>query len=314
MKNPPEAYPLTAKPALVVGSVAIDSVATPEAQSENILGGAASYAAIAASYFAPTRLVGVVGADFPRAFINRYRRHGIDLSGLQVDPAGQTFYWSGRYRENFMGRDTVEVRLNVLGTFSPVLPPSYREGGFVMLGAIQPTVQGLVLDQFPGPGRPFVVADTFDLWINTARPELERLLKRVDLFVINEDESLMLTGERNLVRAVNLLRSMGPKSVVIKKGPHGSSLFHKDGYFAISAYPVPRLIDPTGAGDSYAGALIGYLASVNRTDFAALRKAVAYATAVSSLTVESFSVNRLSSAGRRTIDARFRELQAMARF
>ncbi len=309
------AYPRTARPALIIGSVAIDRVATPHSQCENVLGGAASYAAIAASYFAPARLVGVVGGDFPNEFFKLYRKHGIDLAGLKIDAAGKTFFWSGRYRENFAGRDTLEIQLNVFQNFSPELPPAYRDSPFVMLGAIQPSLQLAVLEQLPrGKNKPFVLADTFDLWINTTRPELERLLKRVDLLVINEDESLLLTGQRNLILAGHALRKMGPRAVVLKKGEHGSLLFHPEGYFAIPAYPVTKFVDPTGAGDSYAGALIGYLASVNRTDFATLKRAVACATAVSSLTVESFSVHRLSGAGRRTIDRRLRELQAITRF
>jgi sugar/nucleoside kinase (ribokinase family) len=308
-------YPRSAKPALIIGSVAIDRVATPFAQSDNLLGGAASYAAIAASYFAPTRLVGAVGADFPAPFMRRLKKHGIDLSGLQVDPLGKTFFWSGKYHENFSGRDTLEIQLNVFEKFSPTLPKAWLDTPFVMLGAIMPALQNQVVDQFAAAKKkPFVLADTFDLWIHTTRPDLERLLKRIDLFVINEDESLLLTGERNLVLAGQALRRMGPRSVVIKKGAHGSLLFHRDGYFSTSAYPVTKFVDPTGAGDSYAGALIGYLASVNRTDFAALKKAVAYATAVSSLTVESFSVNRLSAGGRRLIDARLKELVALTRF
>ncbi len=309
------AYPRTARPALIIGSVAIDRVATPDAQSENILGGAASYAAIAASYFAPARLVGVVGGDFPKKFLQLYRKHGIDLAGLQVDPAARTFFWSGRYHENFAGRDTLEIQLNAFEHFSPQLPSAYLDTPFVMLGAIQPALQLHVLDQLPrGKNRPFVIADTFDLWINTARPELDRLLKRVDLLVINEDESLLLTGQRNLILAGHALRKMGPRAVVLKKGAHGSLLFHPGGFFALPAYPVTKLTDPTGAGDSYAGAITGYLASVNRTDFAAVKKAVACATACASLTVESFSVHRLSSAGRKTIDARLRELRALTRF
>jgi sugar/nucleoside kinase (ribokinase family) len=301
-------------PALIIGSVAIDRVATPFGQSDNILGGAASYAAIASSYFAPTRMVGIVGGDFPKAHLARYRKHGIDLAGLQVDPAGKTFYWSGRYREHFAGRDTLEIQLNVFEKFSPVLPEAYRGTPYVMLGAIQPSLQNHVIDQLKGKRKPFILADTFDLWINITRPELDRLLKRIDLFVINEEESLLLTGERNLILAAKALRRMGPRIIVIKKGGHGSLLFHPDGYFSVSAYPVTKFVDPTGAGDSYAGAMIGYLASVNRTDFAALKKAVAYATAVSSLTVESFSVNRLSSAGRKTIDERYQELVKITRF
>ena len=309
------AYPRTARPALIIGSVAIDRVATPFAQSDNLLGGAASYASIAASYFAPTRLVGVVGADFPKNFWARLQRHGIDLSGVRVEPEGKTFFWSGKYHENFSGRDTVELQLNVFEKFSPTLPPAFLDTPFVMLGAIMPALQNQVVDQFAAARKkPFVLADTFDLWINTTRADLERLLPRIDLFVINEDESLLLTGERNLFVAGRALRRMGPRTVVIKKGAHGSLLFHADGFFAIPAYPVTKFVDPTGAGDSYAGALLGYLASVNRTDFAALKKAVAYATAVSSLTVESFSVDRLSAGGRRKIDARCKELAQMTRF
>ena len=308
-------YPKSARPALIIGSVAIDRVATPVAQSDNLLGGAASYAAIAASYFAPTRIVGAVGGDFPKPFWKRLQKHGIDLSGLQVDAKEKTFFWSGKYHENFAGRDTLEVQLNVFEKFSPTLTPLLLDTPFVMLGAIMPTLQNQVVDQFAAAKKkPFILADTFDLWIHTMRADLEKLLRRLDLFVINEDESLLLTGERNLVLAGQHLRKMGPKSIVIKKGGHGSLLFHRDGYFAISAYPVTKFTDPTGAGDSYAGAIIGYLASVNRTDFAAMKKAVAYATAVSSLTVESFSVNRLSGAGRKAIDARLKELIKITRF
>lgn len=312
----PAAYPKSAQPALIVGSVAIDRVATPFAQSDNILGGAASYASIAASYFTPTRLVAAIGADFPKPYWNKLKKHGIDLSGVQVDPQGKTFFWSGKYRENFAGRDTLEIQLNVFEKFSPILPAAYRDTPYVMLGAIQPALQNHVVDQLTRTKtkKPFILADTFDLWIHTTKPELERLLKRIDLFVINEDESLLLTGQRNLVLAGQALRKMGPRIVVIKKGEHGSLLFHPDGYFAISAYPVTKFIDPTGAGDSYAGALIGYLASVNRTDFPALKKAVAYATAVSSLTVESFSVDRLSAGGRKQIDARLKQLIEITRF
>ncbi len=306
--------PSSPSPALVIGSIGIDRVATPFAEAGNLLGGAASYAAIASSYFAPTRLVGVVGGDFPAAFLRRYKKHGLDLTGLQIEPQGKTFAWSGKYREHFAGRDTLEIQLNVFEKFYPTLPAAYRDSPFVMLGAIQPALQHHVLDQLPqGANRPFVLADTFDLWIHTTKADLLRLLKRIDLFVINEDESLLLTGERNLVLAGRHLRKMGPRIVVIKKGAHGSLLFHPGGYFAMSAYPVTKFVDPTGAGDSYAGALIGSLAAANRTDFTALKKAVAYATAVSSLTVESFSVNRLSGAGRATIDRRYRELVAMTR-
>ncbi|HEY3755056.1 MAG TPA: PfkB family carbohydrate kinase [Opitutaceae bacterium] len=307
--------PSRQRAALVVGSVAIDRVETPFAKSENILGGAATFASIASSFFAPTRLIAAVGGDFPPAHLRRLKKHGIDLRGLQIDPAEKTFFWAGRYHEHFAGRDTTEIQLNVFERFSPVLPEAYRDSAVVMLGAITPSLQHHVIDQFEACGRrPYFVADTFDLWIHTTKPDLLRLLKRVDLFVINEDESLLLTGARDLTVAAKQLRSLGPRTIVIKKGGHGSMLFHADGRFAVPAYPVTKFVDPTGAGDSYAGAIAGCLAAAGRTDFAALRTAVAYATAVSSLTVESFSVNRLSAAGRRTIDARFKALREMTRF
>lgn len=306
-------YPKASRPCLIVGSVAIDRVATPFAQSDNILGGAASYASIAASYFAPTRLVGAVGGDFPKPFLARLKKHGIDTTGLQVEKDQKTFYWSGQYHENFAGRSTLEIQLNVFEKFSPTLPELYRESAYVMLGAIQPSLQHHVVDQLTAKNA-FVLADTFDLWIKTTREDFDRLLPRVDLLVINEEESKLLTGETNLILAGRKLRKMGPRIVVLKKGEHGSLLFHPEGFFAIPAYPVTKFVDPTGAGDSYAGALIGYLASVNRTDFPALKKAVAYATACASLTVESFSVNRLSAGGRKTVDARYKELEKLTRF
>jgi len=308
-------YPLSAKYALVIGSVAIDNVGTPAAQSGDVLGGAASYASIASSYFAPTRLVGIVGADFPEEHLARFRRHSIDLDGLVVDRQGKTFFWAGKYRENFESRDTLETRLNVFEKFAPELPSAYRSSPYVMLGAIQPSLQLHVMDQLlQRPRKPFVLADTFQLWIDHARPDLEKVLKRVDMIVINEDEARELTGERSVIRAGAALRKAGTPIVCIKKGSNGATLFHNAGYFAIPAYPISELADPTGAGDSFAGAIIGYLASVNRSDFAALKKALAFATAVASLTVESFSVNRLSDAGRAEIDQRYRAMINTTRF
>jgi sugar/nucleoside kinase (ribokinase family) len=308
----PSHYPRTAKPALIIGSVAIDRIATSVAQSGDILGGAATYASIAASYFAPARLVGVVGTDFPKRFVQRLRRHGIDLAGLQVDPKGKTFFWSGRYGENFDRCENLVTELNVFEKFSPIVPAEYADSRYVMLGAILPALQHRVMDQVSRNA--FVLADTRSLWIEVARPELERLLPRVDLFVLNENEAEELSGQKNLIVAGRNIRRMGPRIVIVKKGSHGSLLFHPDGFFALPAYPVARLVDPTGAGDSYAGALIGYLASVNRTDFATLRKAIAYATACASLTVESFGVNRLSAAGRSAINLRYKDLVRITRF
>ncbi len=302
-------YPRSAQPALIVGSVAIDRIATTHGQTGNILGGAATYASIAASYFTPSRVVGVVGKDFPKAFMNKLIKHGVDLEGLQVDPKGKTFFWSGRYGANFDHCENLITDLNVFQTFSPIIPNSYKDSQFVMLGAITPALQLEVIEQVSK--RAFVLADTRGLWIDVAKKDLLKLLPKVDLFVLNEGEAESLANEKNLILAGQKIKKMGPKIVIIKKGSHGSLLFHPQGFFAIPAYPVSKVIDPTGAGDSYAGALIGYLASVNKTDYKSLKTAIGYATACASLTVESFGTNRLSAAGRKEIDKRFKILKTV---
>jgi sugar/nucleoside kinase (ribokinase family) len=301
----PEPSP-AARPVLVVGSVAFDAIRTPAADSGRILGGSATYAALAASNFAPTRLVGVVGTDFGEAEFARLRRRGIDLAGLQTDPSGKTFFWSGVYGENFASRTTLETQLNVFARFRPALPAAWRDTPFALLGNIQPALQAMVLDQL-APGA-FSVVDTMNLWISTARAELLALLPRVDLFILNDEEAHQLTGEPNVFNAGPRLRALGPPIVLVKKGPHGAVLFHPDGLFSIPAYPVTRVEDPTGAGDSFAGALVGHLAATGRTDFATLRRAVAYATVTASLTVEALGVDRLEAADRAAIDRRFAEL------
>ena len=302
-------YPRSAQPALIVGSVAIDRIATTHGQTGNILGGAATYASIAASYFTPSRVVGVVGKDFPKAFMNKLIKHGVDLEGLQVDPKGKTFFWSGRYGANFDHCENLITDLNVFQTFSPIIPNSYKDSQFVMLGAITPALQLEVIEQVSK--RAFVLADTRGLWIDVAKKDLLKLLPKVDLFVLNEGEAESLANEKNLILAGQKIKKMGPKIVIVKKGSHGSLLFHPQGFFAIPAYPVSKVIDPTGAGDSYAGALIGYLASVNKTDYKSLKTAIGYATACASLTVESFGTNRLSAAGRKEIDKRFKILKTV---
>jgi len=301
MSNP------TVHPVLIVGSVAFDQITTPTAESGRVLGGSATYASIAASYLAPVNLVGVVGDDFGEANMSRLRAHPIDLEGLQIDPTGGTFFWSGIYGENFATRETTDTQLNVFEHFEPTLPEAYRATPYVLLGNIHPDLQHRVLDQVVG--QPFVAADTMNLWINISLDPLVRLLPRIDLLVVNDDESRMLTGESNLILAGRKLREAGPQIVVIKKGEHGSLLFHADGLFAFPAYPVTRVEDPTGAGDSYLGALVGSLAAQNDTGFDALKRAIVRATATASLTVESFSCDRLEEAGGDAITARCVELQ-----
>jgi sugar/nucleoside kinase (ribokinase family) len=300
----PESAPL-----LVVGSVAFDNVITPYDSQEGILGGAASYCSFAASYFAQPRMVGVIGNDFGEEYISRLRNRDIDLEGLQVDSSGPTFFWKGKYHENFNRRDTLDIQLNVFEKFRPDLPQNYLDSKFVLLGNIHPALQMHVLDQLEGS--PFVVADTIDLWIEIERNALLELIKRVSLFVINDTEAEELTEESNIILAGQKLRDLGPETVIIKKGEHGAILFHENGSFALPAYPVTELRDPTGAGDSFAGALIGRLASRNRTDFSAIKDAMVYGTCTASLTVEAFGCDRLESAGTKEIKKRVEELKSI---
>jgi len=299
----------TPSPLLVVGSVAFDNVITPHAEQERILGGAASYCSFAASYYANVRMVGVVGNDFGESDLDRLRARGIDLEGVKRDESGPTFFWKGKYHENFNRRDTLDIRLNVFENFRPDLPPSYLDSEFVLLGNIHPALQMHVLDQLSG--NPFILADTIDLWIETEREALLSLIQKVSLFVINDSEAEEMTGESNIILAGDKLRQMGPQSVIIKKGEHGAVLFHEDGKFALPAFPVTQLNDPTGAGDSFAGALIGRLASRNRTDFSAIKEALLYATCTASLTVEAFGCDRLESAGKSEIEQRVSSLNQL---
>ena len=299
----------TPAPLLVVGSVAFDNVITPFGEQERILGGAASYCSFASSYFAKTKMVGVVGNDFGEEQMNRLRSRDIDLEGLQRDESGPTFFWKGKYHENFNRRDTLDLQLNVFESFRPDLPQSYRTSDYVLLGNIHPALQSHVLDQLDGSA--YVLADTIDLWIKTERETLLNLAKRVNLFVINDSEAEDLTDEKNVIIAGQKLLELGPETVIIKKGEHGAVLFHEEGLFALPAYPVTNLRDPTGAGDSFAGALLGRLASRNRQDFNAIKEAMLFATATASLTVEAFGCDRLEAAGAKVITERVERLRSL---
>jgi sugar/nucleoside kinase (ribokinase family) len=294
---------------LVVGSVAFDAIKTPTAESGRIVGGAATYAGIAASYFAPTRLVGVVGKDFGEDNIQRLKKKGIDLQGLQIDESGDTFFWSGEYGKNFATRTTLDTQLNVFANFKPTIPTDYKATPFVLLGNIQPSLQSMVLDQLK-PGA-FVAADTMNLWIDIAKQDLLDLLARIDMLVLNDEESEQLTGLSNIFEAGEALQKAGPPVVLIKKGQHGTVVFHPDGLFAVPVYPVRRVVDPTGAGDSFAGALVGFLASMGKNDFVTIKQAAAYATVTASFTVEAMGVDGLEMADREAINARCDELLKM---
>lgn len=288
-------FPITAMPAplLVTGSIAYDDIETPRGSSKNLLGGSASYAAIAASYFTSAHIIGIVGADFREADRARFRMRGINTDGLHVDSCGQTFHWRGKYHENYNQRDTLDVRPGVFTHFLPSLTPACRAIPFVLLANITPALQWHVLSQMQSPR--FVLVDTMDLWIETAHADLLRILPRADILIVNDSEARSLGGSDNLICAGHALRGMGARSVIVKKGEHGALLFHSDGLFVLPAYPVTELHDPTGAGDSFAGALAGALAALQRTDFDACKSAMLYATAVASLTVEAFSCARLES-------------------
>src|SRR5215470_8509570 len=243
---------------LVVGSTALDSIKTPNAENPRLLGGSASHAAVAASFFSPVRLVGVVGDDFPRRYIQLYKRHRIDLGGLQILP-GKTFHWSGEYEANMNNRRTLLTELGVFETFTPTLPNSHQNTPFVLLANIAPSLQHHVLDQMRRPK--FVAADTMDLWLNIALEDLLRLIKRLDLFVLNDSEAHQLTKEDNMFAALKKIHKLGPKYVIIKKGSHGSILSSPKGIFICPAYPLHKVVDPTGAGDSFVGGMMGYLAT-----------------------------------------------------
>ena len=239
---------------LIVGSTALDSIKTPKAENPKLLGGSASHAAVAASFFSPVKIVGVVGEDFPKAYLQLYRKHKIDLEGLQI-LAGKTFHWSGEYELNMNNRRTLLTELGVFETFTPTLPKSYQDSQFVLLANIAPALQHHVLDQMRRPK--FVVADTMDLWLNIALDDLLKLIKRLDGFVLNDSEAHQLTEEDNVFAAMKKIHKLGPKYVIIKKGSHGSILSGPRGFFICPAYPLHTVVDPTGAGDSFVGGVFG---------------------------------------------------------
>ena len=299
-------------PLLVVGSVALDSVETPTDRRDNVLGGSAVFFSYAASYFSTVRLVGVVGEDWPREHTKLLTDRGIDTSGLQVIPGGKTFRWRGKYQPNLNDRDTLEVHLNVFEKFDPVLPDNYRRCKYLFLANGSPTVQMKVLDQVPGAA--LTVADTMDLWINIQHDDLMKLLRRIDGLVLNDSEAKLLTGDENLVRAGHAVRKMGPKFVVIKKGEHGAMFFSEQETYVMPAYPTPDVVDPTGAGDSFAGGMMGYLAHKQTFDPKTLKEAMAYGVLTASFTVEDFSLDRLKQIERADVESRMVAYRKMLSF
>ncbi len=296
---------------LIVGSTALDSIKTPKTENPRLLGGSASHAAVAASYFAPVKLVGVVGDDFPRKYITLYKKHRIDLTGLQVQP-GKTFHWAGEYEVNMNNRRTLLTELGVFEKFTPHLPAAYKQSPFVLLANIAPALQHHVLDQVSQPK--FIVADTMDLWLNIALEDLLRLLPRLDGFVLNDSEAHQLTKEDNLFAAMKKIHRLGPKYVIIKKGSHGSILSGPKGHFLCPAYPVQRVMDPTGAGDSFVGGLMGYLSTARGGIDNNIRRAMIYGSVVASFCCEGFGLNRTTRVKRADVEKRVKELTHLTRF
>ncbi len=299
---------------LVTGTIGIDTVHTPTSRAEGVLGGSAAYFAAAASFHAPVRVVAAVGGDWPaehRAQLARFP--GICLDGLERRPKSKTFAWGGRYFDNMNQRETLFTDLGVLEEAPPPIPGKYRDSRYIFLANTHPRVQAELLEHFPG--RALAVADTMDLWINVARGELLEVLRRVDGLMVNDAEAAQLTEVTNAVSAARRILDLGPSFVVIKKGEHGAILVHRHGVATIPAYPsdATQVVDPTGAGDSFAGGLMGYIASAGRTDLDTIQTGLAWATVTASFAIESFGLERLATIGRHEIEERMRQFQKLAR-
>jgi sugar/nucleoside kinase (ribokinase family) len=293
---------------LVVGSVALDTVETPFGKREDALGGSATFFSTAASLFAPVQLVAVVGQDFPEAHVTFLRERNIDLAGLVRAP-GRTFRWKGSYSHAMNEAQTLDTQLNVFEHFAPQLPEAFRASDFVFLGNIDPVLQGQVLDQVKKPR--LVAADTMNFWIRGKRAELLHTLKKVDLLFVNDAEARELAGEANVLKAARIIQKMGPGKVAIKRGEYGALLVDGDRVTALPAMPLAEVVDPTGAGDSFAGGFLGYLAHVGSTDPRSLQQALAVGTVVASFTVEAFSLDRLMTLTRAEVASRFVQLQQL---
>lgn len=298
---------------LVVGSVALDSIETPFGKAENALGGSATYISLCANYFTqPVRLVGVVGEDFPQEHVALLDEKLIDIAGLQVIPGGKTFRWGGRYHTDLNTRDTLYTELGVFEKFNPVIPDSWRKSRYVCLGNIDPVLQKRVLEQIEKPR--LVVCDTMNLWIDIRRAELMETLALVDVLIVNDSESRMLTGENNLLLAGKKILSSGPRAVIIKKGEHGALLMTENLYFSAPAYPLEKIFDPTGAGDCFAGGFIGWLVRSDDLSEENLKRAVIYGSTLASFCVERFSVEGIRDLNYLDIVERFREFRNLTHF
>ncbi|TNF32202.1 MAG: sugar kinase [Bacteroidetes bacterium] len=299
---------------LTVGTVAFDAIETPFGKTDKIVGGAATYISLAASYFTrPVNMVSVVGDDFPEEALAELRKHGANTDGIQIKQGEKTFFWSGKYHNDMNTRDTLITELNVLADFEPVVLDKYKECDFLMLGNLTPAVQMSVIQQLPNRPK-LVVLDTMNFWMDIALEELKAVLKKVDVLTINDEEARQLSGEYSLVKAAQTILSMGPKYLVIKKGEHGALLFNQDSVFFAPALPLEEVFDPTGAGDSFAGGFIGYLASTRDISFDNMKRAIIFGSAMASFCVEKFGTERLMNLTQEEIDERVQDFIDLVQF
>ena len=298
---------------LTIGTLAFDTIETPHGKADMVIGGSCTYISHAASYFTNNiNLSAIVGGDFPQEEIKALEDKGVNMEGLQIKSDGKTFFWAGKYHEDMNQRDTLVTDLNVLEDFDPQLPESYKSSKYVMLGNLTPDIQNSVLDQLDGSQK-LVVIDTMNFWIDIALDSLKKAIARVDILTINDEEARMLTGEYSLVNAAVAIHKMGPKYLVIKKGEHGCLLFSEGNMFYAPAMPLAQVFDPTGAGDTFAGGFMGYLAKTDDISFDNMKKAIVYGSAMASFCVEEFSIDRLKKLDQEQIDKRveaFRMLMA----
>ncbi|SOE20974.1 Sugar or nucleoside kinase, ribokinase family [Spirosomataceae bacterium TFI 002] len=299
---------------LTVGSVAFDKIETPFGKTDKIIGGAATYITLAASYFTKkNNLVGIVGKDFPQSMVTILKNHGIGLEGLEQDENGLTFFWSGKYHNDMNSRDTLETQLNVLDNYVPKVPASYQDTEYLMLGNMVPAVQHETLKKLSIRPK-FVMLDTMNLWMDIAMDDLKAVIKEIDCLTINDSEARQLSGEYSLRKAAKIIMATGPKTLIIKKGEHGALLFHEERIFFCPALPLEEVFDPTGAGDSFAGGFIGHLAKTDDLSFENMKRAVIYGSAMASFCVEKFGTERMQNLTETEIDNRVMEFVQLASF
>ncbi|TRO67448.1 PfkB family carbohydrate kinase [Christiangramia sabulilitoris] len=298
---------------LIVGTVAFDAIETPFGKTDKILGGAATYIGLSASNFdVESAVVSVVGEDFPKEYLDLLEKNNVNIEGLEVVKGGKTFFWSGKYHNDLNTRDTLDTQLNVLADFKPVVPDSHKDSEFVMLGNLHPLVQLSVLDQVKNPK--LVVLDTMNFWMDNTLEDLMKVIARVDVITINDEEARQLSGEYSLVKAARKIEEMGPKYVVIKKGEHGALLFHKDQVFFAPALPLEEVFDPTGAGDTFAGGFIGYLARTGNISFENMKSAIIYGSNLASFCVEKFGTERMQTLTGDEVNKRLDEFRKLTQF